>query len=506
MENSVRAISIAALAAAGVGGSIMVWRVFNSQKKSKAYNDILEEYKPYFELSIDKMEQLQMDFIQQIKEGLTSKGSSLLMLPTFITEMPSGKESGEYYALDLGGTNFRVLYVKLSDKDGEVEEEILGEYSMDKKVMVMHVDDLFGFLAEKVLEFLKKNGKYKQDKSYTFGFCFSFPMDQTSVNSAKLIQWTKGYNAEGGVGADPVQLLSKALNKVGVQNTVGSLMNDTVGVLAAEKYQDPDAKVGLIVGTGCNACYVEKVGNVLKWNSEGIESNTDTIIDVEWGGYDTPLLPCCEEDLQLDKESVIPGAMRFEKLLAGMYMGEIARRIIVRLIKEAGLFGGRVLKPFEQQYSLTTPQLSMIDSDTTPDLSITAKVIGRYAGLTPFFIATEDRKIVKQVCNMIALRSAKLVAMAISALFNQMGLSYKDGVENPRTVVAVDGGMYEKWERYQKLLKNELFNLFGPKMCGSTKCVDLEVCEFTLHNDGSSMGAAVVAAAQYRGKQNQNEI
>ena len=29
-------------------------------------------------------------------------------------------ETGDFYALDLGGTNFRTLYVKLSDNHGEV--------------------------------------------------------------------------------------------------------------------------------------------------------------------------------------------------------------------------------------------------------------------------------------------------------------------------------------------------------------------------------------------------
>ena len=29
-------------------------------------------------------------------------------------------ESGDFFALDMGGTNFRTVYVKLSDKHGEM--------------------------------------------------------------------------------------------------------------------------------------------------------------------------------------------------------------------------------------------------------------------------------------------------------------------------------------------------------------------------------------------------
>eukprot|EP01025_Chloroclados_australasicus_P064934 TRINITY_DN876_c0_g1_i1.p2 TRINITY_DN876_c0_g1~~TRINITY_DN876_c0_g1_i1.p2 ORF type:complete len:379 (+),score=54.61 TRINITY_DN876_c0_g1_i1:124-1260(+) len=368
------------------------------------YNsEVLKDYLPIFDVSQEKLAEIQADFIKQINDGLAGKESTLLMLPTYITEMPDGTEKGEYYALDLGGTNFRVLYVKLSENKGEIAEEKLAEFQVDKKVMTMHVDDLFEFLAQKVLEFLKDNGKYSADQTYTFGFCFSFPMEQTAINSAKVIQWTKGFNAEGGVGADPVELLGKALEKVGIQNCIESLLNDTVGVLAAEKYSDVDAKVGLIIGTGCNACYVEKVGNVTKWNSQGIDPQADTIIDVEWGGYYTRLLPLCLEDKQLDEESVIPGAMRFEKLLSGMYLGEIARRIIMMLTNKGQMFGGELPEAFKQFNAFTTPLLSQIDADDSEDLSSVAKLVGDFAGIEAQSISREDRNIIQQVCNMVIL-------------------------------------------------------------------------------------------------------
>jgi hypothetical protein len=41
-------------------------------------------------------------------------------------------------------------------------------------------------------------------------------------------------------------------------------------------------------------------------------------------------LPVLEEDRQLDADSVNPGQQLFEKLTAGLYMGDIARRIMHR--------------------------------------------------------------------------------------------------------------------------------------------------------------------------------
>jgi hypothetical protein len=45
------------------------------------------------------------------------------------------------------------------------------------------------------------------------GFCFSFPVEQTSVNSGKLLRWTKGYNNPGAEGKDPAKLLAEAFKR-----------------------------------------------------------------------------------------------------------------------------------------------------------------------------------------------------------------------------------------------------------------------------------------------------
>ena len=43
------------------------------------------------------------------------------MLPTFVNKRVTGAERGDFYALDLGGTNFRVLRVEFAGADGEVQ-------------------------------------------------------------------------------------------------------------------------------------------------------------------------------------------------------------------------------------------------------------------------------------------------------------------------------------------------------------------------------------------------
>jgi hexokinase len=47
-----------------------------------------------------------------------------------------------------------------------------------------------------------------------------------------------------------------------------ALVNDTVGTLLASAYSDQNTRIGLILGTGSNACYVEDLDNVGTWTDD----------------------------------------------------------------------------------------------------------------------------------------------------------------------------------------------------------------------------------------------
>ena len=55
--------------------------------------------------------------VEEIHRGLnknTNRHANIKSFITYVTQLPTGKESGRYLALDLGGTNFRVLLCELS--------------------------------------------------------------------------------------------------------------------------------------------------------------------------------------------------------------------------------------------------------------------------------------------------------------------------------------------------------------------------------------------------------
>ena len=55
-------------------------------------------------------------------------------------------------------------------------------------------------------------------------------------------------------------LLNQALDKRGdVKIDVCAILNDTTGCLIACAYKRPDCAIGVIIGTGTNASYVEEI-------------------------------------------------------------------------------------------------------------------------------------------------------------------------------------------------------------------------------------------------------
>lgn len=109
-----------------------------------------------------------------------------------------------------------------------------------------------------------------------------------------------------------------------MQVCIRALLNDTVGTLASGRYNDPDVLVGIILGTGTNGAYVEATKNIKKLKPEQRE-NDNMVINTEWGGFMSPLLPMTADDYATDESAPNPGVCFFEKLISGLYMGEAVR-------------------------------------------------------------------------------------------------------------------------------------------------------------------------------------
>lgn len=103
----------------------------------------------------------------------------------------------------------------------------------------------------------------------------------------------------------------------------------------------------------------------------------------------------------------------------------------------------------------------------------------------------KTKKVVVELCNVVATRGARLAAAGILGVLKKMGRdTLREGESNSKTVIAMDGGLYEHYTEYRKCMENTLGELLGEDL---SKCVSFEH-----FNDGSGIGAALLAASHSR--------
>ncbi|XP_073306281.1 hexokinase-2, chloroplastic isoform X2 [Primulina huaijiensis] len=291
-----------------------------------------------------------------MRDGLAADGGSdLKMILSYVDALPTGNEKGLFYALDLGGTNFRVLRVQLGGKSERVVATEFEQVSIPSELMFGTSEELFDFIASGLAKFANEEaGKFLFDqmgRTRELGFTFSFPVKQTSIDSGILIKWTKGFAVSGTAGKDVVSCLNEAMERLGMNMRVSALVNDTVGTLAGARYWDDDVMVAVILGTGTNACYVERVEAIPKLLLDPNSKSGSMIVNTEWGAFANGI-PLTEFDREMDAESINPGEQIFEKTISGMYLGEIARRVLLKMAKEDRIFGESVPEKLQTPYSL----------------------------------------------------------------------------------------------------------------------------------------------------------
>ncbi|PJF18173.1 Phosphotransferase [Paramicrosporidium saccamoebae] len=426
-----------------------------------------------FNVSLETLQTVADNFHTALMAGLCKEGQMIRALPSFVCELPSGREEGDFLVVDLGGTNLRVGCAQLKGN---------GQFGLDMKRWAL-VDEmknkagceLFDLIADCVKSYLKDSphqtmGEALKGRPISLGFTFSYPVKQDDIDHGILIQWNKALVCNDVIGLDVVALLQDALNKTDLANVkVSALLNDTVGTLAAHAYVDVDTKISVLLGTGTNAAFIAPLSLVKKLAAHPtIQSHKEMIINTEWGAFgdgNGDLLPLLPLDKKIDSETVNPGAQILEKLLGGMYLGEIARLALELQFGDGQMLG----KPFD----LETADLSKIEiDDGHGGVALKEKLGWRDFDDTALQQA-------KDICRSVVKRSAQLCAAMLVGIYRLLGKP------RTRTVVAFDGSLYEKYPRYSEYLEETIAALEP----GHTM-------EFQLRKDGSIIGAAVIVAAR----------
>ena len=272
-----------------------------------------------FLISDSQQQQLLKSFIQQINKGLrrsTQEQAETKCFVTYVQDLPTGEERGQYLALDLGGTNFRVLLVTLQ---GHHDAEVIPKtYAVPQEIMLGSGEQLFDLIAECLADFVEIH--QLADKHLPLGFTFSFPCVQLGLTKATLASWTKGFQCSGVLNEDIVRLLKEAIARRGnLAIEIMAVLNDTTGTLMSCAHRNTDCRIGVIIGTGSNACYVEKVEHVELLEDEYKVQKDSVVMNIEWGAFgDKGSLDFVRTayDRIIDKASITVGKQLFEKMIS----------------------------------------------------------------------------------------------------------------------------------------------------------------------------------------------
>lgn len=223
--------------------------------------------------------------------------------------------------------------------------------------------------------------------------------------------------------------------------------------------------------------YYEKIDKIKKWDE--VCKDTEMVVNMEWGAFDIErrVLPMTPYDNKINRESRNVNQQLFEKMVAGMYLGEISRNAMLMLVDRILLFNGESSPIFNTQWAFDTAYVSMIEEDDTEDLIHTKEILESTMKIPSTTLT--DRKMVKLICDWVGTRAARLAACGLSGVLSHMGRIGQD------VVVAIDGSLFEKYPNYETNIRQAMQELFGQEAVNKIR--------FDLAKDGSGLGAAIIA-------------
>ncbi|KAF6228358.1 hypothetical protein HO133_008088 [Letharia lupina] len=448
-------------------------------------DDLLEQIK-YLEnvFTVDqaKLKEVTNHFVKELEKG-NVEGGSIPMNPTWVMGFPDGHETGTFLALDMGGTNLRVCEIILLEEKGEFDI-IQSKYRMPEELKTGESEELWEYIADCIQQFIEYHHEVedleKLDK-IPLGFTFSFPATQNYIDNGILQRWTKGFDISGVEGKDVAPLFEAALAKRKLPIRLSALINDTTGTLIASAYTDDTMRIGCIFGTGCNAAYMENCGSVPKIASYNLPPDMPIAINCEYGAFDNEhiVLPRTPYDVVIDNDSPRPGQQAFEKMIAGLYLGELFRLVLVDLHdnKSCKVFQGQNISKLRKAYTLDSSFLSMIEEDPFENLSETGDLFHRELGIKT---NKPELELCRRLAELIGTRAARLSACGVAAICKK---------KNMETChVGADGSVFNKYPHFKARGAVALREILDWKV-GEKDPISILAAE-----DGSGVGAALIAA------------
>ncbi len=161
------------------------------------------------------------------------------------------------------------------------------------------------------------------------------------------------------------------------------------------------------------------------------------IVNTEWGAFgDQGELDFIRTkwDEAVDSGSLNKGKQIFEKMISGMYMGELTRQVLVDMVWEGLMFNN--LENTDNLFEwgkFYTRYVSEIESDPVGEFTRCREVFHELFGPDQR-VTDEDCSATRYICELVSRRAGFMAAAGITALLKKM--DYRD------VVVAIDGSVF----------------------------------------------------------------
>ncbi|GBF59558.1 hexokinase [Trichophyton mentagrophytes] len=446
----------------------------------KALLDEIKELEETFTVDTARLKKIVDHFVNELTKGLSVEGGNIPMNVTWVLGFPTGNEQGTFLALDMGGTNLRVCEIVLSEEKGEFDIT-QSKYRIPEELKTGTSEELWEYIADCVQQFIEYHHDGEELPDLPLGFTFSYPATQDYIDHGVLQRWTKGFDIDGIEGEDVVPMLESALEKKGLSIKVAALINDTTGTLIASSYTDPEMKIGCIFGTGVNAAYMDNAGSIPKIAHYNLPPDMPVAINCEYGAFDNErvVLPLTKFDKIIDRDSPRPGQQAFEKMTAGLYLGEIFRLVLIDIIDNKGgiIFQGQKIDNLRKPYFLDSSFLSAIEEDPFENLSETRDLFERVLGIQ----ATKpELELCRRLAELIGTRAARISACGVAAICKKKNIQ--------SCHVGADGSVFNKYPHFKQRGAKALREILDWADNEDDKVV------MSSAEDGSGVGAALIAA------------
>lgn len=345
--------------------------------------------------------------LKAMENGLAGKGN-IPMLPSYLPARISVPEGARCAVVDAGGTNYRSALA--SFERGIWEISGLSVQPMPGTREELGFDAFYEAAAAPV----RKLGIYQK-----VGFCFSYNVTMNRDLDGTLDFWCKEVRAPDCVGKPVGSSLAAALGR---ECESVHVLNDSVAaMLGAENVQ-----VGIILGTGVNVCYEERVERISKIS--GTLKGKTMIISTEIGEFDG--FPESDFEKAVIASSDAPESARAEKQCSGGYLGDV-----IGNAWRAGIKEGLLPRGFQV-------------SDW--DLARISKTLAENRGELP-----EEAL---EIARTAVSRAAKIAAVLCAGPVIRAGKAH--------VRIAVEGSQYWKLAGFRKAFHKYLDEILAPKGIG----------------------------------------